>query len=69
MSKIHKSEQNRIIDMPRIPSRRGTIRGEKTTIAVGSKTKARVLKLMRADQSYDDFINELLDLYEKRKRS
>jgi len=55
--------------MPRIPGRRGTIRGEKTTIAVGSKTKVRMLKLMRADQSYDDFINELLDLYEKRKRS
>ena len=57
-----------IVSMSRIISRRGQIRGKKTTIAIGDKTKARLLKHMRADQSYDDFINELLDLYEKRKK-
>ena len=64
-----KGDQVHITGMPRIPGRRGSIRGEKTTIAIGSKTKERMLKLMRADQSYDDFINELLDLYEKRRKS
>jgi len=62
-----KSEHVFISGMPRIPSRRGSIRGEKTTIAIGSETKQRLLKLMKAYQSYDDFINILLDLYEKEK--
>ena len=57
-----------IVSMRRKISRRGRIRGRKTTIAVGDKTMARLLKHMRADQSYDDFINELLDLYEKHKK-
>ena len=64
-----KGEQSYISNMPKIPSRRGEIRGQKTTISIGSKTKERMLKLMRADQSYDDFINELLDFYEKRRKS
>lgn len=38
---------------------------EYANIPVRSKTKERLDKIASKDKTYDDFINDLLDIYEK----
>ncbi len=40
---------------------------EKTTIRIRTSTRDRLLKLATKAETYDDFLNRLMDLYERRE--